>query len=101
MRKLRNVEEVLKGVKVPGFDIDLISSGVVRRLRISRDGEKLVIYVGFKESDPSCGFCKFINHTLWSSIVREIKDALNNEGFREVLVVDTVSGAVLGILKTG
>jgi len=51
--------------------------------------------VSFTASDPRCGFCKFINHTLWSSIAREIKGALAGMGFREVMVIDIDTGARL------
>jgi len=95
LRKLEEVEATLRRVKVPGFDVDVVSSGVVQKLRISRDGERLAVLVSFTASDPRCGFCKFINHTLWSSIAREIKEALNDMGFREVIVVDIDTGAQL------
>ncbi len=95
LRKLKEVENILKNVKVPGFDVDVISSGVVQKLRISSDGKRLIVYVDFRGNDPNCGFCKFINHTLWSAIAKEIKNALIDEGFTEVLVVDLISGALL------
>jgi len=95
LRRLKEAEDILKKVEVPGFDVDVVSSGVVQKLRISTDGRKLVVYVDFRGSDPNCGFCKFINHTLWTTIAKEIKNALINEGFTEVLVVDSASGALL------
>lgn len=82
------VEEVLRSVEVPGFDIDLISGGVVRSFRISKDGEKVVVFVDFLSADPRCLFCKFINHTLWRSISAKIKEALIKAGFKEVFVID-------------
>jgi len=95
LRKLEEVEATLRGVKVPGFDVDVVSSGVIQKLRISSDGERLAIFVSFTASDPRCGFCKFINHTIWSSIAREIKGALTGMGFREVIVVDIDTGSQL------
>ncbi len=95
LRRLKEIEVILEKVKVPGFDVDVVSSGVVQKLRISADGKRLAVYVDFTGSDPSCGFCKFINHTLWSAIAREIRNALINVGFTEVLIIDSSSGAPL------
>lgn len=87
--KARLAEEILRRITVPGFDVDVVSSSVVSRMRISRDGEKIIVFVRFKSSDPGCGFCKFLNHTLWSTIVQRIKNALLESGlFREVYVYD-------------
>lgn len=82
------ITEVLGKVEVPGFDVDLMSSGVVRGFRLSKDGRKVVVFVDFLTSDPGCLFCKFINHTLWSSISTRIKEALKGIGMDEVIVVD-------------
>ncbi len=89
LSKLKLAEDLLSRVMVPGFDVDVISSGVVSRLRISSDGKKLIVYLSFLSSDPSCSFCKFINHTLWTTVARNIRDVLTSSSlFDEVLVVD-------------
>lgn len=94
--KLQLVEDMLRKVIVPGFDVDVVSSGVVSRLRISSDGRKLVVYLSFLSSDPGCPFCKFINHTLWTTIARNIRDTLVSSSlFDEVLVVDEFTEAPL------
>ena len=89
--KAKLVEEVLVSIDVPGFDVDLISSGVVRGFRISSDGGRVAVFVDFLSSDPACSFCKFINHTLWNSIISKIKEELSKVGFKEVLVLDVRS----------
>jgi metal-sulfur cluster biosynthetic enzyme len=86
--RARVVEEVLRSIVVPGFDVDLVTSGVVRRYRVSRDGEKVAVFIDFTRSDPNCLFCKFINHVVWRYIVDEIKRRLREAGFKEVYVVD-------------
>jgi len=89
LEKLRLVEDLLRKVIVPGFDVDVISSGVVSRFRISKDGRKIIVYLNFSSSDPGCPFCKFINHTLWTTIARNIRDVLISTSlFDEVYVVD-------------
>jgi metal-sulfur cluster biosynthetic enzyme len=89
--KAKTVEEVLASIEVPGFDVDLISSGVVRGFRISSDGDRVAVFVDFLSSDPVCPFCKFINHTLWNSIISRIKEELSTVGFKEVLIFDVRS----------
>ncbi|MFN3268675.1 MAG: hypothetical protein ACK416_05400 [Zestosphaera sp.] len=90
------ITEVLGKVEVPGFDVDLMSSGVVRSFRLSKDGRKVVVFVDFLTSDPGCLFCKFINHTLWTTIARNIRDTLVSSSlFDEVLVVDEFTKAPL------
>ncbi len=96
LEKLRLVEDLLREVTVPGFDIDVISSGVVSRFRISKDGRKIIVYLNFSSSDPGCPFCKFINHTLWTTIARNIRDVLiSNSLFDEVFVVDELTKSPL------
>ncbi len=92
LEKLRLVEDLLRKVIVPGFDVDVISSGVVSRFRISKDGRKIIVYLNFSSSDPGCPFCKFINHTLWTTIARNIRDVLiSTSFFDEVYVVDELT----------
>ncbi len=96
LEKLRLVEDLLREVTVPGFDVDIISSGVVSRFRISKDGRKIIVYLNFSSSDPGCSFCKFINHTLWTTIARNIRDVLiSNSLFDEVFVVDELTKSPL------
>ncbi|MEM4572760.1 MAG: hypothetical protein QXP37_06020 [Zestosphaera sp.] len=78
LSKLRLVEDMLRKVVVPGFDVDVISSGVVSRLRISSDGRRLIVYLSFLSSDPGCPFCKFINHALWTTIATSKDFFLSN-----------------------
>jgi metal-sulfur cluster biosynthetic enzyme len=89
------VEDILRGITVPGFDVDIVSCGAVTRFRISMDGEKVAVFVGFTSSDPGCPFCKFVNHTVWSYTVKEIKERLRKAGFEEIYVVDERAQAEL------
>lgn len=85
--------EVLREVDVPGFDVDVVSSGLVKRVRVSKDWTKIAVYVDFLSSDPGCPFCKFINHTLMKVVADRIKEALAKLGFREVYVIDLATNA--------
>lgn len=90
---VEEVWRVLSRVEVPGFDVDVVSSGLVKKIRISRDGAGIAVYLDFLGSDPGCGFCKFINHTLIATVAGRIKEALKSLGFTDVFVVDAVTGA--------
>lgn len=94
LEKARAAERVLAAVEVPGFDVDLLSSGAVKRIRVSRDGGSVAVFIDFTGSDPSCYFCKFINWSLWRRILRDAADKLKVEaGFREVVFFDWATGA--------
>lgn len=83
----------LREVNVPGFDVDVISSGLVKKVRISSDWTKIAVYVDFVSSDPGCPFCKFINHALMKVVADRIKEALTKLGFRKVYVIDLATSA--------
>ena len=93
--KLRAAEETLRGVLIPGYDVDLVSSGVVKLLRISFDGKRLAVFLDYTGSDPSCVFCRFINVQLWARILREARYKLSELGFDDVIFYDWSTGAKL------
>lgn len=93
--EIDSVWKALSRTEVPGFDIDVVSAGLVKKVRVSRDGKRIAVFIDFTGSDPKCGFCKFINHALMSSVVRRIKESLRGIGFKEVLVFDLLSGSEL------
>jgi len=64
MKKLVEVEQGLRQVIVPGFDVNVISSRVVVKLRISRDGNIIGVYIDFSGPDPGCYFCRTLNESL-------------------------------------
>ncbi|BAN90481.1 hypothetical protein [Aeropyrum camini] len=92
---LRRVEEVLASTEVPGFDIDLITSGVVKRIRLSRDGSKAAIFIDYTGSDPGCYYCKFINWSLWKRLLADVEAKIKSVGVKEVVFIDWATGAVV------
>ena len=64
MKKLVEVEQGLRQVIVLGLDGDVISSKVVVKLRVSRGGNIIGVYVDFSGSDPGCYFCRTLNESL-------------------------------------
>jgi len=92
-RAVKAAEKALRGVVVAVLDADLISLGLVDRIRVSKDGKKVAVFVNF--SNPRCPFCRFINYVVWGSIVEKIERELREAGFEEVYIVDSVSGGVI------
>lgn len=88
VRLAQEAERALSAVEVPGFDVDLVTSGAVKRIRVSRDGSAVAVFIDLTGSDPSCYFCKFINWTLWKRILRDAEAKLREAGFRDVEFYD-------------
>ncbi len=95
----QKVEESLSTVIVPGYDIDLVSSGIVKRIRVSRDGKKVAVFLDYSGSDPGCYYCKFINWSLWKRLLTDAESKLKSQGFDEVLFIDWFTGAVIEFRK--
>lgn len=89
----KKAEEALSEVEVPGFDVDLVSTGAVKRIRVSRDGSSVAVFIDLSGSDPSCYYCKFINWNLWQSILSAAEEKLRSAGFKEVVFIDWATGA--------
>ncbi len=90
--KAREAGEALKEVKVPGFDVNVIDSGIVTKITISRDGKAVAVFVDFTGSDPVCNFCRMINWALWSKVLLTMEDKLLALGFKEVYFFDARTG---------
>ena len=93
--RLREAEEALRSVMLPGYDVDIVSAGLVERIRVSRDGESVMVVLGYSKSNPGCSFCRFISSVAWARIVQEVREALAAKGFTRIMLVDGVTGAEL------
>ncbi|MET1128573.1 MAG: iron-sulfur cluster assembly protein [Thermoproteota archaeon] len=93
--RVREAEAALSSVELPGYDIDIVSAGLVRRIRISRDGRRVAVFVDYELSDPGCSFCRFISSVAWSKILREARRRLEAAGFEDVVFIDSASGAIV------
>ncbi|MEB3772306.1 MAG: hypothetical protein GSR82_01340, partial [Desulfurococcales archaeon] len=76
---------------VPGYDVDIVSSGVVTRIRVRYDGSGIVVFLDYQGSNPGCSFCRFLNDNVWRKILGDAKARLEEEGFKEILFVDSVT----------
>ncbi len=89
---LRRAEEALRTVIIPGYDVDLVGSGVVKRLRLTRDG-RLLVFLDYTGSDPHCNFCRFINWQLWKKILAQAEEALGKYNLPPATFIDWATGA--------
>ncbi len=92
-RRIQDALEALSKVEVPGYDVDIVSSGVVARVRVSFDGSKIAVYLDYTGSNPGCSFCRFLNDRVWSKILSDAKRRLEEAGFTEVYLLDAVTGS--------
>ncbi|WP_058370149.1 hypothetical protein [Pyrodictium occultum] len=99
--RIRAAEEALQSVMIPGYDVDIVSGGLVERIRVSYDGYSVMVVLGYKKSDPGCSTCRFISSVAWAKIVEAAREALRAQGFQRILLVDADTGAVLGDYREG
>ena len=93
---LRRAEEALSRVIVPGYDYDLISSGAVKRLRLSYDKKTLYVIIDYMGSDPGCNFCRFINWQVWRKILSDAEARVKEAtGVENVVFIDLSTRAVI------
>ena len=95
LEKFKKAEEALKNVEVPGYGVDIVSSGVVKKLSLVDGASRLVVYVDYTGSDPVCYFCRFLNNYLWQRIVHKAREELKKVGFDQVTFMDFYSGLLL------
>ncbi|ALL00231.1 hypothetical protein Pyrde_0181 [Pyrodictium delaneyi] len=93
--RLREAEEALRSVVLPGYDVDIISAGLVERIRVGLDGKSIMVVLGYSRSNPGCSFCRFISSVAWTKIIRDTRRALAARGFDKIVLVDGATGAEL------
>jgi len=96
--RVRAAEQALMRVQVPGYDVDVISSGVVMRFRVSTSGDKILVVVDYSGSNPGCSFCRFLNDSLWKRMLDDMVAALEQAGFREIIIIDWARGTPVVIM---
>ena len=90
-RRIDRAMNALSRVVVPGYDVDIVSSGVVTRIRVRYDGSGIVVFLDYQGSNPGCSFCRFLNDNVWRKILEDAKARLEEEGFKDILFVDSVT----------
>ncbi|MEB3772321.1 MAG: hypothetical protein GSR82_01415, partial [Desulfurococcales archaeon] len=64
-KRIDRAMSALSRVVVPGYDVDIVSSGVVTRIRVRYDGSGIVVFLDYQGSNPGCSFCRFLNDNVW------------------------------------
>jgi hypothetical protein len=98
--KLRDAEKILDSIKLPGHDIGLVESGFVVKLRISRDGEYLGVYVDLQGFTPNCLFGSTLSEWALEPVLEEAGRRLVEYGFREVYFIDARSDKIIVLKNT-
>lgn len=92
-KRINDAMNALSRVIVPGYDVDIVSSGVVTKIRVSFDGSRIVVYLDYTGSNPGCSFCRFLNDRIWKKILDDARTQLEKVGFRESIFLDSVTGS--------
>jgi metal-sulfur cluster biosynthetic enzyme len=86
--EVRRVAELLKKVKDPETDLNIVEEGLVYGLTV--EGKKAMIWLNFARSTPICKFCQPIAITIQKRIVRDVISVLEKEGFNEVEIYNEI-----------
>ena len=97
IEKAKLAERILRHIIVPGYDVDMVSSGMVVKLRLSRDGEVIGVYVDLSGSDPRCLFCSTLNEYLWRKVLERAEEELLKNGFKEVIFIDYGTNRIIDL----
>ncbi len=98
MDKLVRAEEILNNIELPGYGVGLVESGLVERLRISRDGRVLGVYINFRGYTQECLYCSTISEWALYNALRKARERLIAElGLEEVVFIDTVLNRLVSL----
>ncbi len=91
MDKLRRAERILDTIELPGYGVGLVSCGFIVKLRISRDGEYLGVYVNLRAYSQECLYCSTISEwALSKALLRARNELIKELGFRDVYFIDAL-----------
>jgi metal-sulfur cluster biosynthetic enzyme len=98
-KRIDSAMNALSQVIIPGYDVDLVSTGVVTRIRVRYDGSGIVVFMDYQGSNPGCSFCRFLNDNLWKRIIEDAKSRLEAAGFEETVFADSITGNPIVVLN--
>lgn len=82
----REILELLKSVKNPFTDMDIVNEGLVTKVEIDEVENKVRIYVAFARHTPPHPFVMAVNWPLQAKIVRDMVKVLEDKvGYLEIL----------------
>jgi metal-sulfur cluster biosynthetic enzyme len=82
--------ELLKGVKEPVSDVNIVDAGIVSKVEYDPDEKLLTVYLDLARRGSSHPFEMAIEWAVYAHIVREVVKVLEDE-FPEIEVVDSMT----------
>jgi metal-sulfur cluster biosynthetic enzyme len=84
--RVEEILELLKKVENPFTDMDIVSEGLVSKVEIDEEEDRVTIYVAFARNTPAHPFAMAVNWPVQARIVRDIVKVLGDKvGYLEVV----------------
>jgi metal-sulfur cluster biosynthetic enzyme len=90
--KDKKIIEILKNVKDPETDTDIVSLGLVYGFTV--DEVKTEIWVDFQGKSPGCKFCKALSWSIIEKISSDIVQKLSKDGYKNIKVVEALNPSI-------
>ncbi|MBP1912907.1 iron-sulfur cluster assembly protein [Thermococcus stetteri] len=87
--RIEEILELLKKVKNPFTNMDIVSEGLVSKIEIDEEGNKVTIYVAFARNTPAHPFAMAVNWPIQARIVKDIAKVLGDKVSYLEVVDDT------------
>lgn len=91
--KEKQIIEILKNVKDPETEIDIVSSGYIYGMTVT--DEKTEIWMDFNQRVPGCSFCKVIAWKIIETISTNVYKELEKNGYKNIKVVEAANPKIV------
>ena len=82
--EVRGVVEVLKRVRDPETDLNIVDEGLLYGLTVK--GKEVEVFLLMARSTPECHFCQMIAINVQNKILGDIMTVLKAEGFNRIKI---------------
>ncbi len=82
--EVRRVVEVLKRVRDPETDLNIVDEGLLYGLTVK--GKEVEVFLLMARSTPECHFCQMIAINVQNKILGDIMTVLKAEGFNRIKI---------------
>jgi metal-sulfur cluster biosynthetic enzyme len=84
--RVEEILEILRNVKNPFTNMDIVSEGLVSKIEIDEEENRVTIYVAFARNTPAHPFAMAVNWPVQARIVKDIVKVLEDKvGYLEVV----------------
>lgn len=94
----KEVVEILKKVKDPETDTDIVSLGLVYGFTV--DGDNIDVWMDFQGNTPGCFFCKTLTWSIIEKISTDTIEKLRESGFKSIRIVEATNPKIVYKLST-